>query len=242
MTDDKNNLVQNELKPRDPRALNSYRHGLTGQVLIVTPGDEAAYHRHCENIKKALAPEGAFEAGLVQSIADDQWRLFRAASLDINTRAVSTSAPGKIISEHLPVQTALAQAAAWATDSKNMNMLCLYEGRIQRRLERNVKMLQEARQQPAQSGDSGQAGRKPNTTPGRKVNTVGANRCRILDFPRAVRPRQDKPSGAKRRLAATSEDEGAGQGVAVPCPAPALEKPSESRPRVSYLQRKRLSS
>ena len=139
MTDNTNNLVQIELKPRDPRALNAYRHGLTGQVLIMTPEDQAAYHQHCQNLKKALAPEGAFETGLAQSIADDRWRLFRAASLDINTCAVSISEPDKITSEHPQVQTAFAQAVAWAADSKNMNLLSLYEGRIQRRVERNLK-------------------------------------------------------------------------------------------------------
>jgi hypothetical protein len=144
MTDSKDNLVQIELKPRDPRALNAYRHGLTGQVLIMTPEDQAAYHQHCQNIKKALAPEGAFEAGLVQSIADDRWRLFRAASLDINTCAVSISEPDKIITEHPQAQTAFAQAVAWAADSKNMNLLSLYEGRIQRRVEKNVKLLRES--------------------------------------------------------------------------------------------------
>ena len=147
MTDSKDNLIQIELKPRDPRALNAYRHGLTGQVLIMTPEDQAAYHEHCQNIKKALAPEGAFETGLAQSIADDRWRLFRAASLDINTCAVSISEPDKIITEHPQAQTAFAQAVAWAADSKNMNLLSLYEGRIQRRVEKNVKMLQEAQQQ-----------------------------------------------------------------------------------------------
>src|SRR5580692_7360017 len=144
MTDNAENLVQIELKPRDPRALNAYRHGLTGQVLIMTPEDQAAYHQHCQNMKRALAPEGAFEAGLVQSIADDRWRLFRAASLDINTCAVSISEPDKITSEHPQVQTAFAQAVAWAADSKNMNLLSLYEGRIQRRVERNLKMLKES--------------------------------------------------------------------------------------------------
>ena len=147
MTNNTDDFVRIELKPRDPRALNAYRHGLTGQVLIMTPEDQAAYHQHCLNMKKALAPEGAFEAGLVQSIADDRWRLFRAASLDINTCAVSISEPDKITSEHPQVQTAFAQAVAWAADSKNMNLLSLYEGRIQRRVERNVKMLQEAQAQ-----------------------------------------------------------------------------------------------
>ena len=30
-------------KKRDPRALNAYRRGLTGQVHILTPADQVAY-------------------------------------------------------------------------------------------------------------------------------------------------------------------------------------------------------
>ena len=71
-----------EPKPRDPRALNAYRHGLTGQVLILTPEDQAAYHTHCQGIRESLAPVGAMEADFVQSIADDRWRLKRARSIE----------------------------------------------------------------------------------------------------------------------------------------------------------------
>src|SRR5580704_18134641 len=147
MNNNTDDFVRIELKPRDPRSLNAYRHGLTGQVLIMTPEDQAAYHQHCQNMKRALAPEGAFEAGLVQSIADDRWRLFRAASLDINTCAVSSFVPDTTTTEHPQAQTAFAHAIAWAADSKNMNLLSLYEGRIQRRVERNLKMLKEAQAQ-----------------------------------------------------------------------------------------------
>ena len=145
MHENTDNLIQIELKPREPRALNAraYRHGLTGQVLIMTPEDQAAYHQHCQNIKKALAPEGAFETGLAQSIADDRWRLFRAASLDINTCAVlHLQSPIKSSRSIPKPRPPFAQAVAWAADSKNMNLLSLYEGRIQRRVERNSEDAQ----------------------------------------------------------------------------------------------------
>ncbi len=56
-------------KPHDPRALNAYRHGLTGQVHILTQDDRVAYDKHCRGIHDALAPSGAMEADRVQSIA-----------------------------------------------------------------------------------------------------------------------------------------------------------------------------
>jgi len=48
-------------KPRDPRALNAYRHGLTGQVLIFTPEDEAAYKAHCACIHEFYALSEAWK-------------------------------------------------------------------------------------------------------------------------------------------------------------------------------------
>ena len=139
--------VSVEPKPRDPRALNAYRHGLTGQVVILTPADQAAYNQHCQGIHQSLAPEGALEIGLAQSIADDRWRLQRACALDNSSFAIGISGPDKFITEHPEVGTALAQAAAWAADARNLNLLTLYEGRIQRRVEKNLQILHQLQEQ-----------------------------------------------------------------------------------------------
>ena len=69
-------------KPRDPRALNAYRHGLTGQVHILTPDDEIAYRKHCAGIHESLAPVGGLETDLVQAIAADRWTLNRGVSIE----------------------------------------------------------------------------------------------------------------------------------------------------------------
>ena len=74
---------QNESpKPRNPRAFNAYRHGLTGQIHILTEKDQLAYEKHCAGIRESLAPQTPLEASIVQSIADDRWRLHRAASFE----------------------------------------------------------------------------------------------------------------------------------------------------------------
>lgn len=38
-----------EVRPKR-RALNAYRHGLTGQVVIRTQSDREAYDKHCKTI------------------------------------------------------------------------------------------------------------------------------------------------------------------------------------------------
>ena len=59
-----------EEKPRNPRALNAYRHGLTGQVHILTPEDQVAYDRHLRDYHEYFHPVGGVEAGIVKSISD----------------------------------------------------------------------------------------------------------------------------------------------------------------------------
>ncbi|SPE39550.1 hypothetical protein SBA3_3280013 [Candidatus Sulfopaludibacter sp. SbA3] len=136
-----------ETKPqRDPRAFNAYRHGLTGQVRIMTPEDQAAYEAHCRGIVESLAPVGHFEADLVHSIADDRWRLNLAAVIDNNTFTRGLNEPDDITTHHPEADAALAQARVWLTDSHKLGLLTLYEARIQRKIEKNLAILRQHQQ------------------------------------------------------------------------------------------------
>ncbi|SPE42585.1 hypothetical protein SBA3_620011 [Candidatus Sulfopaludibacter sp. SbA3] len=129
--------------PRDPRAFNAYRHGLTGQVMIMTSDDEAAYTAHCQGFHQSLAPEGAVEKSLAQSIADDQWRLARSAAIDLTRFAMGMAEPDHYFAHHPEIDAAFAQAVTWASEAKNLNLMSLYESRAQRRVERNMKILKD---------------------------------------------------------------------------------------------------
>jgi hypothetical protein len=143
-----NEAITSEPKPRDRRALNAYRHGLTGQVLINTPEDQAAYLKHCQGIQESLAPEGAFEAGLVQSVADDRWRLARAAAMEnsILASGLGDGRPPKYTDPHEQIDVAFAQAVVWLKEGKSLGLLTLYEGRIQRRVEKNLALIRQLQQ------------------------------------------------------------------------------------------------
>ena len=41
--------------------LNAYKHGLTGQIHILTAAEQTAFDAHCKGICEALAPVGALE-------------------------------------------------------------------------------------------------------------------------------------------------------------------------------------
>jgi hypothetical protein len=128
-------------KPRDRRALSALRHGLTGQVHIITPADQAAYDKHCQGYHESLAPALPIEVDLVQSIADDRWRMKRASAIENCIFAEGIALTDDAVSGHPEIDAALAQAAVWLQKSGSLQLLALYESRIQRRFERNMAEL-----------------------------------------------------------------------------------------------------
>ena len=127
-------------KPRT-RALNAYRHGITGQIHILTEKDQLAYAKHCAGIRESLAPQTPLEASIVQSIADDRWRLHRAASFEDTLFAVEMSGPDEVATGNEEVDAAFAMARAWLAKGKSIELISLYETRIHRNLEKNMAEL-----------------------------------------------------------------------------------------------------
>jgi hypothetical protein len=122
--------------------LNAFRHGLTGQVCIFTQEDQDAFDAHCEGIRESLAPQGALELELAQSIAEDRWRLKRARALEHAIFALGHEGePGEIVAEHPELHAALAQGRTWLADGRNLQLLTLYEQRIHRSIEKNMAQL-----------------------------------------------------------------------------------------------------
>src|SRR5580658_6056818 len=62
--------------------LNAYKHGLTGQIHILTAAEQTAFDVHCKGICEALAPVGALEIDIAQAVAEDRWRLKRARAIE----------------------------------------------------------------------------------------------------------------------------------------------------------------
>ena len=120
--------------------LNAYRHGLTGQLHIQSPDEQQAYDKHSQITLVGLAPVGDFECALAQSVANDLWRLNRAAAIEsgmfaLGTRQIpaDTGAP--------QVAEALAQTHTWDRESHNLQLLTIYEQRIQRSVDKNLNRL-----------------------------------------------------------------------------------------------------
>jgi hypothetical protein len=132
--------------------LNAYRHGLTGQLCVFTPGEQQAYEKHCKVVLEGLAPVGDFERDIAQSVADGRWRLKRAGAIEAGTFALGMHEHSTDNTGHAEVDNAFAQARTWCEQAHNLQLLTVYEQRIQRAVDKNMaelKTLQTERKEAA---------------------------------------------------------------------------------------------
>ena len=122
--------------------LDAWRNDLSGQIQIATPEDAAAFQKHCTDIREALAPLGPIENYHAQAIAEDMWRLQRARALENGIFAQGHNRNIEFLNcGKSEVDNALAQSQTWIDEARNLNLLTVYEQRINRTLEKNTIQL-----------------------------------------------------------------------------------------------------
>ncbi len=116
-------------------SLNSLRHGLTAQIVVMPSEDLEAYQRHLKSFTDEYHPQGATESHLVQSLADASWRLNRLAALETNLLTLAFATPA-------PLEDA-TPTAALDTHSKALANLSMHSQRLSRQFERTVTQLRD---------------------------------------------------------------------------------------------------
>lgn len=135
-------------------AMNAYRHGLTGQILLQTPEEMRAYNDFVRSFHDSHRPQGPDETQLVQTMADSSWQLNSCrAWQNLILRHQAYQGPAPLTSNHEQVADALAIAAVVARCGKDLNNFSLYESRQFRMYERaqdRLFLLQEMRRRREQ--------------------------------------------------------------------------------------------
>src|SRR5580658_6932999 len=122
--------------------LNAFRHGLTGQICVVPAEEQVAFDKHCDGIRASLKPVGALETDLAQAIAEGRWRLNRASALESGIFSLlQHREKDRDTVAQLRTDEWFSQAYTWLRDGKNLQLLTLYEQRIQRAFEKNMAQL-----------------------------------------------------------------------------------------------------
>ena len=125
-------------------SINALRHGITGQVSIMTTEDRAAHDKFVQELIDRLRPEDPLELQFASVIAEDFWRLQRIRSVENDMLALGNfSAAAEIDVDHPEIHTSLTRARTFLDHSKDFERLTLYEQRINRAIEKNRKQLDE---------------------------------------------------------------------------------------------------
>ena len=110
----------------------------------MTEEDRIAHDAFAEALIKAMAPEGALELQLAQRIATDSWRLNRSSAIEDNIFALGfTDHASDIDADHPELHAALTAARTFTREAKSIELLTLYEQRINRSLQKNLGLLQQ---------------------------------------------------------------------------------------------------
>ena len=122
---------------------NAVRNALTGQTILMPTDDAIRYQSHCASYHQELKPVGAFEATLVQAIADHDWRLARIPVLEASFYALGAL---ELADDTIPLH--LLEAHIQIAYEKHFRNLHLQQNRLTRYRAKDLaelKALQQAR-------------------------------------------------------------------------------------------------
>jgi hypothetical protein len=118
--------------------LNAVQHGLTGQIILRTPEQDATYRTYSDRLMPDLSPGNAVEHDFAERIIYDSWRVHRASAIESNLYALAEAA---FDTGDAAQDDALNEAHAFQLNDKAINLLSLYQQRLQRGIHRDLEML-----------------------------------------------------------------------------------------------------
>jgi hypothetical protein len=122
--------------------LNAIRHNLTGQVAALTEPDRLAFNAFSQDLVRDLDPRGAMELQLAHRIVSDSWRLNRASAVEDNLYALGHYDGESADPEnHAQIEDAFNAAETFAKQAKTLQLLSLYEQRLNRTVQKNLALL-----------------------------------------------------------------------------------------------------
>src|SRR5712664_2764194 len=129
-------------------SLNAYRHGLTGQTIILPAEDLVAYQDFTRTFFDDYKPVGTLEKQLVQSLADTSWRLNRVAALEHNLIGLAFDEHSNSIStEHPEAHAALVIIEAMREQSRPLAVFGLHTARFSGHFEKTLTPLKYAQKE-----------------------------------------------------------------------------------------------
>src|ERR1035441_7826796 len=117
---------------------NAVTHGLSGHTVLRTPEQDAAYNTYRARLYPDLAPANAVELDFAERIIYDSWRIHRASAIESNLYALADPA---FYTGNVEQDDALNEAHAFQLNDRAINLLSLYQQRLQRSIHKDLEML-----------------------------------------------------------------------------------------------------
>jgi hypothetical protein len=133
---------QNSLRSTGPRtaagkkrsALNAFKHGLSGNHLVMQQHEFAAYEQHTARMLADLKPQTEPEKQIAQKIIDLNFRINRITAIENNMLNFDMGANEPDFEEDEGIARMMGQARAWKKDAQSFEILGRYESRLSRQL------------------------------------------------------------------------------------------------------------
>ena len=136
--------------------MNAFKHGITGQLILLTPEEDAEYQRFSVQMMTDLQPANAVEYSFAARIVHDTWRIEHAHSVERNLErmpdpalpnVMSLDANGNQAPGEAAIDASLNQALAFEARQKTFALISLYTARIQRGIHQDLAMLYQMQKQ-----------------------------------------------------------------------------------------------
>jgi hypothetical protein len=118
-------------------SINALRHGLTSRLVVLPSEDMSAYLKFSKEFMASLRPASPIENEIAQNIADGYWRLKRVRTVEESLYALGHEEEPRDLDEAFMV------GKTFRDRSQAFVNLSTYEQRIQRNIEKNIKLLRE---------------------------------------------------------------------------------------------------
>jgi len=117
---------------------NAIQHGLSGHTILRTPQDDAAWQTYSARLMPDLAPANAIEHDFAERIVYDSWRIHRASAIEANLYALADPA---FDTGNAAQDDALNDAHTFLVNDRTINLMSLYQQRLQRSVHKDLEML-----------------------------------------------------------------------------------------------------
>src|ERR1700730_4925053 len=133
--------------------LNAWRHGLTGQAVVMPAEELQAYLAFRKALEARLQPADALESQIAGRMIDIQWRLNRCFSLENAVYALGhVETPGEIRCSDSHMHGLMTAARVLRDQESTMRTLGMHEQRLSRMYERARAELAKQDWDPAENG------------------------------------------------------------------------------------------